>query len=227
MTWISTILNQVIALTKSSLRPHSTSDKVLTIFFRNLIIANNKLGFPFSRTITFLVIFLISECKNHLKDEYNSSQMAKYSRFSEVEPWKILKDMKSFESTTMTLYCKIQADEDEEDERDIEEVEMLLSPYLLNLDSTWNKLLDISEFVEDTEVIQIYALTSLVFFPAMNMFFFYAFPRCSNHCLIFVAYYHLYDNLLSQSYGKAALQKTSWFSTCAFGNTLQKKRMLL
>ena len=32
------------------------------------------------------------------------------------------------------------------------EVEMLLEAYYMNLDSTWNKLTDISESVVDTEV---------------------------------------------------------------------------
>ena len=34
------------------------------------------------------------------------------------------------------------------------EVEMLLEAYYMNLDSTWNKLTDISESVDDTEVMR-------------------------------------------------------------------------
>ena len=40
----------------------------------------------------------------------------------------------------------------EEEEREVEEVEMLLGAYYMNLDSVWNKLTDIAEFVDDAEV---------------------------------------------------------------------------
>lgn len=40
----------------------------------------------------------------------------------------------------------------EDDEREVAEVEMLLGAYYMNLDSIWNKLTDISEFVDDAEV---------------------------------------------------------------------------
>ena len=46
----------------------------------------------------------------------------------------------------------------EEEEREVAEVEMLLGAYYMNLDSTLNKLTDISEFVEDAEVISFFAL---------------------------------------------------------------------
>jgi len=39
----------------------------------------------------------------------------------------------------------------EDDEREVAEVEMLLGAYYMNLDSIWNKLTDISEFVDDAE----------------------------------------------------------------------------
>jgi hypothetical protein len=41
--------------------------------------------------------------------------------------------------------------EQSEEERAVEEVEMLLQAYLMNLDNSWNKLEDINEYVEDTE----------------------------------------------------------------------------
>ena len=41
--------------------------------------------------------------------------------------------------------------EQSEEERAVEEVEMLLQAYLMNLDNSWNKLQDINEYVEDTE----------------------------------------------------------------------------
>lgn len=40
----------------------------------------------------------------------------------------------------------------EEEEREVDEVEMLLGAYSMMLDSTWNKLTDVYEFVEDAEV---------------------------------------------------------------------------
>lgn len=56
----------------------------------------------------------------------------------------------------------------EEEEREVAEVEMLLGAYYMNLDSTLNKLTDISEFVEDAEV---GSITS-----SHNR------PACSAHC---------------------------------------------
>ena len=46
----------------------------------------------------------------------------------------------------------MQDERQEEEEREVAEVEMLLGAYYMILDSTWDKLIDISEFVEDAEV---------------------------------------------------------------------------
>lgn len=46
----------------------------------------------------------------------------------------------------------MQDERQEEEEREVAEVEMLLGAYYMTLDSTWDKLIDISEFVEDAEV---------------------------------------------------------------------------
>ena len=46
----------------------------------------------------------------------------------------------------------LQDERQEEEEREVGEVEMLLGAYYMILDSTWDKVIDISEFVEDAEV---------------------------------------------------------------------------
>lgn len=55
-----------------------------------------------------------------------------------------------------SIYHKMHLAQDdarqEEEEREVSEVEMLLGSYYMILDSTWNKLTDISEFVDDAEV---------------------------------------------------------------------------
>jgi magnesium transporter len=42
-------------------------------------------------------------------------------------------------------------DSDEEEEEAIEEVEMLLEAYFMQIDNTWNKLQTLTEYVDDTE----------------------------------------------------------------------------
>jgi hypothetical protein len=51
-----------------------------------------------------------------------------------------------------TDWGRLQDNGQEEEEREVAEVEMLLGAYYMNLDSVWNKLADISEFVDDAEV---------------------------------------------------------------------------